>query len=479
MERNRTVERLASRLQSVVLSKQVSAARSGQESIFDIRSETRFPLPRLREVAAPQKHRLSLPQLLALSDAAFLNAAYRAVLDRDPDNAGAISYLRALRSGALGKKQLLAVLRYSKEGREKDSKLGGLSWSRAALAIGKIPVLGYLLRMLASIARLPRLAQDAQAFDSTVAARFDELTRQCNTMIEAVEHRFKFLDEDLKRVLQIASAQDEVVESQSREALVELRTELEAKRAAVAGEFKTFRSTLQNALQRIERNIGIKASTQLLVAGTDELYASFEENFRGSTELIRDRQRAYLEHISAVADPAIALDIGPGRGEWLELLRENGWKGTGLEINPIFVAQSLDRGLDVRLEEAVDGLRKFPEGTFSLVSAFHVIEHLEFAQLLALLDEARRVLRPGGMLILETPNPENLITASCNFYLDPTHRNPIPPALAIFLVTARGFERAEVLRLHSDPDPQWKSLNDPIRQLLSGPQDYAVIARRP
>ena len=123
-----------------------------------------------------------------------------------------------------------------------------------------------------------------------------------------------------------------------------------------------------------------------------------------------------------------------------------------------------------------------PAASRSAVTAFHVVEHLGFEVLVDFLDEALRVLMPGGMLILETPNPENLRVGANSFYNDPTHRNPIPPETLRFLVHQRGFAEAEILRLHPFPVEQHLKANDEdarrLNDLLFGPQDYAVIARR-
>jgi O-antigen chain-terminating methyltransferase len=114
------------------------------------------------------------------------------------------------------------------------------------------------------------------------------------------------------------------------------------------------------------------------------------------------------------------------------------------------------------------------------VTAFHLVEHLSTERMLALLDETARVLQAGGVLILETPNPGNLMVASCDFYLDPTHRHPLPIALLRFLVEARGFGESEVLLLHprsngsGDSEPP-----EPFAQYFSSAQDYAIVARRP
>ena len=133
------------------------------------------------------------------------------------------------------------------------------------------------------------------------------------------------------------------------------------------------------------------------------------------------------------------LDLGCGRGEWLEVLAENGLAARGLDLNRVAVEECAQAGLDVVHADALEHLRAIKSDTLGAIAAFHVIEHLGFGQLIALLDEIQRVLRPDGAVLLETPNPENLIVGACNFWLDPTHVKPLPPELMQFLCETRGF----------------------------------------
>jgi O-antigen chain-terminating methyltransferase len=186
------------------------------------------------------------------------------------------------------------------------------------------------------------------------------------------------------------------------------------------------------------------------------------------------------------------VDIGCGRGEWLELLRDNDISAYGVDPSETFVRSNIERGLDARVADGPSYLREMPESSLGAVTAFHVIEHLSFGQLIELIDGALRALRPGGVLIVETPNPQNLAVGASTFHLDPTHSKPVHPLLLEHLLLARGFLDIELRYLHPAeelqlPVPQSEGKRDePIHRLIErinevffGPKDYAAIARKP
>jgi O-antigen chain-terminating methyltransferase len=217
----------------------------------------------------------------------------------------------------------------------------------------------------------------------------------------------------------------------------------------------------------------------------DPLYLSFEDRYRGTRTDIKERQRIYLSHVKAsyaATDHAPGVDVGCGRGEWLDLLSEAGITARGFDLNRIAVEECRTRGLEAELADGVEALAALPTESCSAVSAFHIIEHLPFESVVKLLDESLRVLRPGGVVILETPNPGNLLVAAERFYLDPTHRNPLPSELTAWLLQARGFADVQILPLHPAQTDSLEEYSDPMLRLLQdklfGPQDYGAIGRK-
>ena len=173
------------------------------------------------------------------------------------------------------------------------------------------------------------------------------------------------------------------------------------------------------------------------------------------------------------------------------LLRDEGLAGRGVEINALTAHATRKAGLEVVTDDLFAYLKATPDATLGAITSFHVIEHLAFQALVQLLAHARRTLKPGGLLLLETPNPENTVVGSCNFYSDPTHRKPIPPETLAFLVRNTGFGDVTIRRLWEDRiadpwahEPPVKPATvqraiDIVRTNFFAPPDYAVLATRP
>ncbi len=210
------------------------------------------------------------------------------------------------------------------------------------------------------------------------------------------------------------------------------------------------------------------------------VYSLFEERFRGSPEDVSRKQRSYLPFLAGAPGPV--LDVGCGRGEFLDLLREAGLPASGVEVNPIGAAECRSRGLDVVEGDGLAFLAGRPGGSLGAVVALQVVEHWTPEGVFAFLREARRALAPGGLLVAETINTDSL-SAWKAFFLDPSHVRPVPPEALRFLAQAAGFAdvRIELLSpLPLEERLEESSANDvKLNGLLFGPQDYAVLARSP
>jgi SAM-dependent methyltransferase len=212
-----------------------------------------------------------------------------------------------------------------------------------------------------------------------------------------------------------------------------------------------------------------------------DFYRAFEERFRGERADIKGRMSIYqpfLDALRAHFGSASAIDLGCGRGEWLEVLRDAGWPGHGVDLDQAMLAACRDAGLDAVRGDALETLRGLPEASQGLVSAFHLVEHLPFEALHDLVRESLRVLKPGGLLLIETPNPENIVVGASRFYMDPTHIRPLPPPLLAFVADYYGFEAVKVLRVQ---EPEWiRESPSPLvlHVLRDSSPDYAVMAQK-
>ena len=218
-------------------------------------------------------------------------------------------------------------------------------------------------------------------------------------------------------------------------------------------------------------------------------YWGFEDRFRGSEAELTERQRTYVQCFEGRKN---ILDIGCGRGEFLELLRDSRIEARGVDLNREMVLRSRDKGLDVVMADAFAYLGTLPDDSLGGVFAGQVIEHLHPSRVVELVKLCHRKLEPGAPLILETPNPKCLMVFADTFYKDPSHTQPMHPETLQFLFEATGFHEVEV-RFLAPVDPAAKvpllqasavnieSFNQGIERLnglLFGFQDYAVIGRK-
>ncbi len=214
---------------------------------------------------------------------------------------------------------------------------------------------------------------------------------------------------------------------------------------------------------------------------SDQFYRAFEEKFRGPRGLIQQRLEVYLPFVQPVCaayPEALVLDLGCGRGEWLELLQKNAIAAMGVDLDTGMLEACQQINLNVQCQDALESLKRLQDSSASVVSAFHLVEHLPFDRVKDLVAECHRVLKPGGLLIMETPNPENFMVATHNFYLDPTHLRPIPPDLLAFVPEYLGYESVKILRLQETAGVKIHPNLSMLDVLTGASQDYAVVAQK-
>lgn len=217
----------------------------------------------------------------------------------------------------------------------------------------------------------------------------------------------------------------------------------------------------------------------------DAFYERFEDTMRGSAESVTSALEAYIADIEARRDlGGPVIDVGCGRGEWLSLMRSRGIEALGIDTNEEAVAACRARDLQAVVADAITYLRELPSDTAIAITGFHIVEHLTPDDQIALVEAALRALKPGGVLILETPNPTNLNVGAASFWSDPTHLRPVNPDYLGFLYSDVGFVGVETRFLHPRDGYKGRAsdtvqIEDEVMWALRGPQDFAVIGRKP
>lgn len=266
----------------------------------------------------------------------------------------------------------------------------------------------------------------------------------------------------------------------------------------------TINSEIAERVKRLEKRTGagresVKSATtdQRMDSDIEPVdYLVFENKFRGDSPKIAERQKLFLEYFRGQKD---ILDIGCGRGEFLNLLKEAAIPARGIELNGDFVDICRDKGLDVEKVDALSYLANLKDGDLGGIFAGQVIEHLSSGQLARLVKLAYEKLRPGGYFVAETINPTCLSVFAKSFYIDPTHIKPVHPETIQFILESEGFDFVKLHFLSPPPDEhklapisisdslspeektRYRLMNENIvklNQLLYSYEDYAVVARK-
>ncbi|MEQ5801213.1 class I SAM-dependent methyltransferase [Halomonas sp. H10-9-1] len=405
--------------------------------------------------------------LLGRPDSDFLDNAYRHLVGRLPDDEERHHDLAQLMAG-LPRERLL--LRLASRGEHGGDELPGLARGLSRARWMYHPRIGRGVRWLLGALRLDRLRerldQTARLQDTRYQALL-EMLREQGERINALEDEQRRLMADSRRLCQRLDA---LPADDAPPPSMAPRPSEPAVHAEAAG---------------VTVPSGGRKPPQQDATGQD-FYRALEARFRGAPSAITALMREHLPEVHStvpLAEGLPLLDLGCGRGEWLALLRQEGIAARGVDLNAANIRAGREQGLEVRYQDALAALCDSADASLGMVSAFHLVEHLDHDQLRLLLHEAHRALAPGGRLLLETPNPQNLIVGSCNFYLDPTHVRPLPPDFLVFLAEFAGFEGVAARPLH--PVGEQHHLHEEsetarrLNHYLYGPQDYALLATRP
>jgi SAM-dependent methyltransferase len=327
---------------------------------------------------------------------------------------------------------------------------------------------------------------------SAVLQQVELFARRTANALTLLSDRLERLEDDVDhRLDEMKAAVDRL------ERALETRTENDADR------FRDRISLLERSVRVLRERATTQPSAEPSTGETARSLASdlavdyldFENLFRGSEEAIRDKQQSY---VALFADcPGPVVDVGCGRGEFLELLRAKGIAAYGIDRHPDMVAMCREKGLNVREAEALHHLAELPKGSIGGVFCAQMVEHLEMRDVPRLFELAADALAPGGRLVVETINPGSLIALAGPFYTDLGHVRPLHPLTLRYLAEKSGFHDVSV-EYHSWPpdvsrpsriaetgvegvDEAVEKINENFHRVdsvLFGPQDYAVIARR-
>lgn len=407
--------------------------------------------------------------LLKFHGADFLRNAYRALLAREPDESGLARHWQGLASGRFNKLDVLGSLRSSPEGRRNNVKVDGLWLPVTVRRIGRLPIIGYIVRLMIAVARLPRMLQHQNQYEFYLWAQLQRIVEYQNQNKRQTTEALAQMSAQLFEVTQRSTEQQQTLTnvSQQLEALAarqaEFGTAIETRFSEIENEVELLRSEKEPPLR-------------------DSVYALFEDRFRGESEEVQRRLEVYLPVVAEAQITNGVLDLGCGRGEWLRLLGSKGITCQGVDSNRTFIDRCRRAGLEVVEADALAHLQGLPPASLNMVTSFHMVEHLPFAVLVKLLQEIERTLKPGGVVILETPNPENFMVGSCTFYTDPSHRHPIPSQTLEFLLESHGFSDITTWKLRpweAAKLPEDSELVRRFNEYFYSAPDYGIIAKKP
>lgn len=357
--------------------------------------------------------------------------------------------------------------------------------------------------------RVPRLEQSADEAHRAIDAVQGDVAELRDSRVSTLEIGAARLQESFYAVQEsLAEVRDRRLPElaadlagvqRGQEGVQQLAEEIRDQRLpAMSGRFDTLLARLHEELTAtaglVDRilageplHVQVDESVDVALPGAfRDASTAFMDEFRGDRDEIGDR---VCEYLPLLTEAGPVLDLGCGRGELLAALSGAGVEATGVDGDPAMVEACQRSGLAAKRADLLEHLQASEPGTYGAITAVHVLEHLPAAVWMSAIEAAAKALRRGGLLIVECPNPEALRVGGSLFWIDPTHRMPVHPDSVAFVARAVGLKVLEVRYRRPFPSdqclaregqsPEVRQLAEQLDAWLSGPRDFAVIARKP
>jgi 2-polyprenyl-3-methyl-5-hydroxy-6-metoxy-1,4-benzoquinol methylase len=312
-------------------------------------------------------------------------------------------------------------------------------------------------------------------FEERRAASEIHLLRSLSELQGAFQHRVTLLDESFR---DLAKKQHGEFQAALDANTIEIQQRLWKDMQTIRGEYERLIYSELRTLR--QKQISVAPPSPLPSADVEIPldWMRFGNAFRGSEERIREQQVRYIDRFKGTQGEI--LDIGCGRGEFLEAARDAGLKARGIDLSGECVALCQSKGLTAEVADLFEFLNAQPDRSIAGVYCSQVVEHLPPARLPVLTQLLGRKLHPGALVAVETPNPECLAIFATHFYIDPTHTRPVPAVLLRFYLEEAGFGTVEIERLAPAVEtiPALAELPKNLRDSLFGGLDYAIFARK-
>lgn len=486
-----------------------------------------------------EKNNLSirLDDILKYENRAFITVVYKTILRRNPDPERMNFYINAYKTLEKNKVEIINDILTSPEGKAKGIKVLGL---RKALFIVKlkksikgIPLLGRLAQLVyttwnisdyivilqkqATISRIEiEDIQSRLASIDDIYSKINDINTQLSSIgdlsnqVQSIQFRLGSIDDIFSQINDINSQLSSISDlSNQIQGITNKLTMIDSLKNQVEN-YNHELQQLGHLYHDLNRNhINYRQEVAYLsrklhlinnelkdiyAIGKDEAgkkiakidvdsykYSAFENLYRGSRNEIKERQRQYVNYIRKAYEESqgdYLLDVGCGRGEFLELLKEINIPAAGIDINDAMIEKCRKYGLNVKESDILEFLNRLSDDALTGITAFQVIEHLSVDYLSEFINLSFQKIKHGGIIILETINPSTFI-AMKPFWMDLSHVRPIPSETLSFLTEYAGFRDISIKFSSQVPDKfRLKGTDENIKilnEILFGYQNYAVI----